>query len=71
MIFEFPFDLIIMGSFAAMLTVFAVWGLAGFGYPSEPLPYTLNVVSKILAFVTAVSLFLANPSAPAPMEDRG
>jgi hypothetical protein len=52
-------------SFAAMLTVFAVWGLAGFGYPSEPLPYALNVVSKILAFVTAFSLFLANPGAPA------
>jgi hypothetical protein len=46
-------------SFAAMLTVFAVWVLAGFGYPSEPLPDAPNVVSKILAFVTALSLFLA------------
>ena len=58
-------------SFAAMLTIFAVWGLAGFGYPSEPLPYALNVVSKILAFVTVVSLFLANLSAPARTTDRG
>jgi hypothetical protein len=45
-------------SFAAMLVVFAVWGLFGFGYPSAPLPYALNVVSKILAFVTALSLFV-------------
>jgi hypothetical protein len=56
-------------SFAAMLAVFAVWGLSGFGYPSAPLPYTLNVLSKILAFVTALSLFLPQPaeaSAPHP-----
>jgi hypothetical protein len=45
-------------SFAAMLTVFAVWALSGFGYPSAPLPITLNVVSKILAFVTVLTLFL-------------
>jgi hypothetical protein len=54
-------------SFAAMLAVFAVWGLAGFGYPSEPISYALNVASKILAFVTALSLFLpqrVNASAP-------
>jgi hypothetical protein len=45
-------------SFAAMLGVFAVWALFGFGYPSAPVPITLNVVSKILAFVTALTLFL-------------
>jgi hypothetical protein len=45
-------------SFAAMLAVFAVWALTGFGYPSAPVPITLNVVSKILAFVTALTLFL-------------
>ena len=45
-------------SFALMLVVFAVWALAGFGYPSTPVPITLNVVSKILAFVTALTLFL-------------
>ena len=56
-------------SFAAMLAVFAAWGLSGFGYPSAPLPYALNVLSKILAFVTALSLFLprrAEASAPHP-----
>jgi hypothetical protein len=45
-------------SFALMLTVFAVWSLAGFAYPSTPFPIAMNVLSKILAFVTALSLFL-------------
>jgi hypothetical protein len=43
---------------ALMLGVFAVWALQGFGYPSGPAPIALNVVSKILAFVTALTLFL-------------
>ena len=60
-------------SFAAMLAVFAVWSLSGFGYPSAPLPYALNVLSKILAFVTALSLFLpqraeASASRPHPAQ---
>jgi hypothetical protein len=42
---------------ALMLLVFAVWALAGFGYPSAPVPIAMNEVSKILAFVTALSLF--------------
>jgi hypothetical protein len=51
-------------SFALMLGVFAVWALAGFGYPSAALPTTLNIVSKILAFVTVLTLFLPQRSAP-------
>jgi hypothetical protein len=58
-------------SFALMLAVFAVWGLDGFAYPSTPVPFALNVVSKILAFVTALIMFLperasvgGRPSAP-------
>lgn len=56
--------------FAAMLAVFAVWSLAGFAYPSTALPIALNVVSKLLAFATVLSLFLpqrakASPSEPA------
>jgi hypothetical protein len=43
---------------ALMLLVFAAWALAGFGYPSTPVPFAMNVVSKILAFVTALSLFV-------------
>jgi hypothetical protein len=51
-------------SFALMLGVFAVWALSGFGYPSAPLPLVLNIASKILAFVTTLTLFL--PRRPAP-----
>ncbi len=60
-------------SFALMLIVFAVWGLDGFGYPAAPVPIALNVASKLIAFCTALCLFLpqrARPgtqvSAPAP-----
>ena len=56
-------------SFALMLVVFAAWSLAGFGYPSAPIPLAMNVLSKILAFVTALSLFLpqrARASTPDP-----
>jgi hypothetical protein len=51
-------------SFALMLGVWAAWALAGFGYPSAPLPIALNITSKILAFVAAFTLFL--PQRPAP-----
>jgi hypothetical protein len=51
-------------SFAAMLAVFAVWALAGFGYPSAPVPFALNVVSKLLAFVTVLTLFLPQRAQP-------
>jgi len=62
-------------SLALMLAVFAVWALFGFAFPSAPAPYVLNVLSKILAFIVTLSLFLpqrvpastpdpaANPSA--------
>jgi ABC-type glutathione transport system ATPase component len=55
-----------------MLGVFAVWALSGFGYPSAPLPTALNIVSKILAFVTVLTLFLSRRPAPeqAPQPDR-
>jgi hypothetical protein len=46
-------------AFALMLAVFAAWGLSGFNYPSAPVPFTLNVVSKIVAFGAALSLFLS------------
>jgi hypothetical protein len=45
-------------AFALMLLVFAIWALDGFGYPLAPAPIALNMVSKILAFVTALTLFL-------------
>ena len=45
-------------SLAAMFFVFAVWALFGFAFPSDPISFTLNVVSKILSFVAGVTLFL-------------
>ena len=43
---------------AGMFLIFAVWALFGFAYPAAPIPVALNMISKILAFATAVSLFL-------------
>ncbi len=43
---------------AGMFLIFAIWALFGFAYPAAPLPIALNIISKILAFATAVSLFL-------------
>jgi hypothetical protein len=43
---------------AGMFLIFAVWAAFGFAYPAAPLPVALNTISKILAFATAVSLFL-------------
>ncbi len=61
-------------SFALMLGIFAVWALSGFGYPSAPLPTALNIASKILAFVTALTLFLhrrpTTEQAPHPDSDQ-
>lgn len=57
--------------FAGMLAAFAVWGLFGFAYPSAPVPVALNVVSKLLALVTALTLFLperAQPKTPGPAQ---
>jgi hypothetical protein len=51
-------------SFALLLGVFAVWALSGFGYPSAPLPTALNIASKILAFVTVLTLFLRQRPVP-------
>jgi len=48
---------------AGMFLVFATWALFGFAYPFAPIPTALNMISKILAFATAVTLFL-------PLEKR-
>jgi ABC-2 type transport system ATP-binding protein len=44
--------------FALMLGVFAIWALFGYAYPATPAPLTLNIVSKLLCFVTALTLFV-------------
>lgn len=51
--------------FASILVVFAIWALYGFGYPNTSLFYSLNVVSKLLAFATALTLFLPQRVTPA------
>jgi hypothetical protein len=51
-------------SLAAMLAVFAAWALAGFSYPFTPTPIALNAVSKVLALITALTLFLPQPAWP-------
>jgi len=43
---------------AAMFLVFAVWAAFGFAFPATPLPFALNVISKILCFVAAIMLFV-------------
>ncbi|HEY5005614.1 MAG TPA: hypothetical protein VII61_20800 [Ktedonobacteraceae bacterium] len=45
---------------AGMFLLFAVWALFGFAYPSTPIPIALNMLSKVVAFATAVSLFFAH-----------
>jgi hypothetical protein len=49
-----------MFSLAGMFSVFAVWALFGFSYPSDPIPFALNGISKILSFVVAITLFLGD-----------
>ncbi len=45
-------------SLAAVFFVFGVWAFFGFSYPSTPLSFGLNVISKILCFVAAITIFL-------------
>ena len=57
---------------AGMFFVFAMWAVFGFTYPSVPISYACNAISKILAFAVAVSLFLTRqPAAQAPAESIG
>ena len=56
-------------AFGLMLLIFAIWAVAGFGLPSAPLPFAFNALSKVVACVVALSLFLARrgqPSTPEP-----
>jgi hypothetical protein len=57
-------------SLASMLAVFAVWALFGFAYPSALIPTALNVVSKLLAFVTVLCLFLPQRARAATQDPR-
>ena len=54
---------------AGMFVVFAVWAVFGFAYPAAPLPIALNMISKLLAFAAAVSLFLSPETSAVGNED--
>jgi hypothetical protein len=45
-------------SLAGMFLVFAVWAINGFAFPASPAFIAFNAVSKVLAFVVAITLFL-------------
>lgn len=50
-------------SLAGVFFVFAVWATLGFPYPSNPAPFALNGISKILSFAVAITLFLGTNKA--------
>lgn len=47
---------------AGMFLIFAVWAVFGFAYPAAPFSTAMNVISKLLAFATAISLFIPQKS---------
>lgn len=49
--------------YAAMLFVFALWALEGYSYPSNPVAFALNAISKVLGFATVAALFKPGPRA--------
>ena len=51
-------------SLAGMFFVFAVWAMFGFHFPSTPLPFTFNAVSKVLCFVVTITLFIPQRTLP-------
>jgi hypothetical protein len=42
---------------AGMIFVFAVWALEGYSYPTNPVSFILNAVSKVLGFACVAALF--------------
>jgi len=54
---------------ASMIFVFALWALEGYSFPSNPVAFTLNAISKVLAFVAVASLFLNVADRKAPIHD--
>jgi hypothetical protein len=46
---------------AGMFIVFVVWALLGFAYPSTPVSFIPNAVSKVLGFLSVAALFSRGP----------
>jgi hypothetical protein len=55
----------VLFALGGMFAVFGVWAVFGFGPPTAPLPWTLNIISKMLCFLTAIMLFVRPRSAAA------
>jgi hypothetical protein len=51
-------------SLSAMFLIFTIWAAFGFPFPSAPIPIALNVISKIICFVVAITLFLPQKEVP-------
>jgi uncharacterized protein YceK len=45
----------------AMFIVWVVWAWFGFSYPSNPISFTLNAISKVLGFISVAALFSTEP----------
>jgi hypothetical protein len=43
--------------------------LFGFSYPSSPLPIMLNAISKVLCFISAITLFIRERRSPVPNQE--
>ena len=46
---------------AAMILVFAIWALDGYSYPTHPISFVLNAVSKVLGFAAIAAMFVTKP----------
>ncbi|HSW97897.1 MAG TPA: hypothetical protein VLF89_08785 [Candidatus Saccharimonadales bacterium] len=49
-------------SLAGMFSIFTLWSMWGFAYPSTAIVLGFNIISKILAFITAITLFYPQKS---------
>jgi hypothetical protein len=47
-----------LSGLAAMFVIFAIWALSGFAYPSALIPIALNLLSKVLTFLAAITFFV-------------
>jgi hypothetical protein len=55
-------------SLAGVFAVFGIWALIGFPSPISPAPIAFNAISKVLSFVTAITLFWEGPRGERPVQ---
>ena len=44
--------------YGAMIVVFAIWALDGYSYPTNPVSFVLNAISKVFGFVAVAAMFV-------------